>query len=502
MSSPVDTLSQTANSKSSLLIKILAVIIALVGLVCMWLVSAQVGFTPIAILAIVAILLLALLCCWRFKGLNGNLDGRTNDGNQSEIHLQQVQNPANLLSNTNNSHQNPLFKPLALLSLAGKQQLLETPINPQQLIETKQTFEQCCAWQFSHPDSFDGVDLCENVEQLLSLNLLTGKANYKSGLDKQNIDTIWQQWLSKNDGQPCECRYEVLDDKGQPQQVIETWLLIQGQQTKDQALIWYRAIGLVSAQAMQNGSKTDVKSAEQMRVEKEKMQALVCFADGITHDYNNLFGIVNGYTELMTGVLDDRSKLSEYIEYIQSASDRAEELGNQILALSRRRKSGMALVDFEQIMIEPLFIFKKNLPDTVKFDWILGKTHHQINLDPSKLEEILFAIGENAITAMDAKGTLRIVSQVVALSEQKAQSIELVAGDYLCFSIIDNGCGMDDEQLKRALEPYYSTTGGSGFGLCGVYGFMKTCDGAVGIDSSLGQGTRVSLYFPLVTDGG
>lgn len=461
------------------MIKILALICTVIGLICLWFITQQIGLTPLLMVCALAIIGLAALCFWSLL-LSPN-----------KSHAQQASNTITQASNELSRHHNSLFKPLALLSLADKQQLLETYIDLQQLIETKQTFEQCCAWQFNDPENFDCLNLCKDVEPLTSLNVIEGKATLKSEMDQRNIAKAWQQLLNIETSEVVECQYNVLDAQGKSVAIIELWLLTQGERT-----VWYRAIGLVSAQ----GAKVAANASGQMMVEKGKMQALIRFADGIVHDYNNLFGIVNGYTELMTAVMDDSEKMSHYLEQIQLASARAEALSDQILALSRRRKSGMKLVDFEQIMIEPLFIFKKNLPDTVKFDWVLGKSHHQIKLDPSKLEEVLFAIGENAITAMDAKGTLRIISDITTLSAQKAASLALTAGDYLCFSVIDNGCGMDNEELTRAIEPYYSTSGSGGFGLASVYGFMKNCDGALAIDSSKGQGTRVSLYFPLVID--
>ena len=480
MSIPDPRFSQSPDSKSPLMFKIMAAMLALVGLIGVGLMVQQSGFTIAAILCGVAVVLLAGVC-FSLPNLS--------QSQQSGMQLPDFVDSVNGSPSGSNIHQNPLFQPLALLSLSEKLLLLETKIDRQHLIQTKQTFEQCCAWQFNEPESFDSLVLGNDASRLTALEINCAKAEFKSEQDKQNIAKAWQQLLTQDSKQAVSCYYEVVDSKGNSVKIAETWLLTEGATP-----IWYRAIGL------QNFTQVNGKSgtASQMMIEQNKMAALVRFADGIAHDYNNLFGIVNGYTELMTGVLDDPQKVNNYIEQIQSASTRAQALGDQILALSRRRKSGMELVDFEQAMIEPLFIFKKNLPDTVKFDWVLGKSHHQIKLDPSKLEEVLFALGENAITAMDAKGSLRIVSEVVNLPIDKAASLDLTAGDYLCFSVIDNGCGMDDEQLSQALEPYYSTTGGCGFGLASVYGFMKNCDGAIGIDSSFGQGTRVSLYFPLV----
>lgn len=465
MSLPDDRFSKSPDSKSPLMFKIMALVLALIGLIGVGFMVQQLGFNIAAILCGVAVMLLTGLCFSLPNLLQSN---------QSPTQSTDLVDSVDGSTSGSDIHQNPLFQSLALLSLSDKLLLLETKVDREQLIATKQTFEQCCAWQFNEPESFDSLVLGNDASKLTALNINCAKAEFKSEHDKQSIAKAWQQLLVQDGKQAVSCNYEVVDSKGSMVKIAETWLLTEGPTP-----VWYRAIGL------QNFAQAKARSgvAGQMMIEQNKMAALVRFADGIAHDYNNLFGIVNGYTELMTGVLDDPQKVNSYIEQIQSASTRAQALGEQILALSRRRQSGLELVDFEQTMIEPLFIFKKNLPDSVKFDWVLGKSHYQVKLDPSKLEEVLFAIGENAITAMDAKGSLRIVSEVVDLPQEKAANLDLSAGDYLCFSVIDNGCGMDDEQLSQVLEPYYSTTGGCGFGLASVYGFMKNCEGAIGIDS-------------------
>jgi len=76
-------------------------------------------------------------------------------------------------------------------------------------------------------------------------------------------------------------------------------------------------------------------------------------------------------------------------------------------------------------------------------------------------------------------------------------------GHYVCVKVTDTGQGMSPKTLDRACEPFFTTKPrdkGTGLGLAMVYGLMKRSDGAVWIDSELGHGTTVSLYFPVRED--
>ena len=58
---------------------------------------------------------------------------------------------------------------------------------------------------------------------------------------------------------------------------------------------------------------------------------------------------------------------------------------------------------------------------------------------------------------------------------------------------------MNDEQLQRACEPFFTTkppTTGTGLGLSSVKGFVEQAAGAIKIESTFGRDATVSLYFP------
>lgn len=65
--------------------------------------------------------------------------------------------------------------------------------------------------------------------------------------------------------------------------------------------------------------------------------------------------------------------------------------------------------------------------------------------------------------------------------------------------VSDTGHGMSKEVLDLAFDPFFTTKPigqGTGLGLSMIYGYMRQSGGAVALESEVGRGTCVSLYFP------
>ncbi|MGJ3627563.1 ATP-binding protein [Sphingomonas sp. MMS24-JH45] len=76
----------------------------------------------------------------------------------------------------------------------------------------------------------------------------------------------------------------------------------------------------------------------------------------------------------------------------------------------------------------------------------------------------------------------------------------LKTGHYLRLSVADTGTGMDEETLRRATEPFFSTKGigkGTGLGLSMVHGLAAQLGGGLTIDSVVGRGTTIDLWLPI-----
>jgi CheY-like chemotaxis protein len=120
-------------------------------------------------------------------------------------------------------------------------------------------------------------------------------------------------------------------------------------------------------------------------------------------------------------------------------------------------------------------------------------------IDAAQLETGLLNLVVNARDATPDGGSITIATRRVDL--QSTQVGELPAGSYVAISVRDSGCGMSQDVIGRAVEPFFTTKEvgkGTGLGLSQVYGMARQSGGELAIASTQGQGTTITLYFPAV----
>jgi CheY-like chemotaxis protein len=78
----------------------------------------------------------------------------------------------------------------------------------------------------------------------------------------------------------------------------------------------------------------------------------------------------------------------------------------------------------------------------------------------------------------------------------------LAPGPHVCLSVSDTGTGMKPETQARIFDPFFTTKPlgqGTGLGLSTVFGILRQSGGAISVDSSWGQGSRLSAFLPAYT---
>jgi PAS domain S-box-containing protein len=235
-----------------------------------------------------------------------------------------------------------------------------------------------------------------------------------------------------------------------------------------------------------------VLAQEQLR-QSQKMEALGQLTGGIAHDFNNLLTvIVGGLDQIARQVKEER--LKRYAANALTAAERGARLTAQLLAFSRVQR-----LEVKPTLVAPLIegmrpLLKNVLGPGIEKRFELSQTGIPIMADPTQLELAVLNLAINARDAMEAGGILTFATQAVSI----AGDPELEDGDYVELSVRDTGAGMDEEVVARAFEPFFTTKEvgkGTGLGLSMVYGVARQSGGTARIDSKVGEGTCVRLYF-------
>lgn len=245
---------------------------------------------------------------------------------------------------------------------------------------------------------------------------------------------------------------------------------------------------------------SDLKRTEEHLRRSQKMDALGKLTGGIAHDYNNMLGVIVGYAELLEDELLAQPELKSYVTEIITASERSIKLTRKLLDFSRVKVLETSAVNLNEILLKQQGIIEKAVTAAVSINFNLAKDLWILKLEKNDFEDVLLNLCINSMHATEnismAKIELNTCNETI--DEINASAMQLNPGDYVKFSLYDNGCGMSKEVKLQVFDPFFSTKGekGTGLGLSQVYSFVKRSHGAISVYSEEGKGTEFSLYFP------
>ncbi len=260
-------------------------------------------------------------------------------------------------------------------------------------------------------------------------------------------------------------------------------------------------------------SKEDISELKRLQNQlnqAQKMESIGTLAGGIAHDFNNLLTVINGHAEIALMKLDQGNTLHKYLHSILQAGKRAENLTRQLLAFSRKQIVEARIVDINEIFRGMDKMLRRLIGEDISIKTILTDNLPKIKADPGQLEQVLMNIVINARDAINEKTTFsngkNIIIETDHISKSEADfknGFSIPGGDYVCFSISDNGGGMNDEVKAKIFDPFFTTKEvgkGTGLGMATVYGIIKQNQSFINVYSEPGQGTTFKIYWPATTE--
>lgn len=255
-----------------------------------------------------------------------------------------------------------------------------------------------------------------------------------------------------------------------------------------------------------------LKKTQQQLAHNDKMASLGQLSAGIAHEINNPIGYVasnlgvltdyfeiykNTLNVLSNSLTDKEQEIDPLLSYAledtpplieacKTGVDRVAAIVNSLKTFSRKEQD-----EFGEVNINDA------INSAIEIVWNQLKYEHQLNMQLTpklpvihgnfgQLQQVFVNLFVNASHAMSEKGELTVMSQVIA--------------DEIEITVSDTGCGIEQKNIKRLFEPFYTTkkeNEGTGLGLSVSYAIIEKHDANISVNSALDKGTTFTLRFPI-----
>ncbi len=245
---------------------------------------------------------------------------------------------------------------------------------------------------------------------------------------------------------------------------------------------------------------TEKKKLEEQFHQAQKLESVGRLAGGVAHDFNNMMGVIIGYTEMSLSLVDPSQPLHSHLTEIMKASERSVNLIRQLLIFARKQTITPKVIDVNK-SIEGMFkMLKRLIGEDINLEFHPRENLWAVKMDPSQLDQILANLCVNSRDAISGVGQVVIETDMASFDPYYCKKhVDFIPGDFVLLAVSDNGCGMDKETLDKIFEPFFTTKKigkGTGLGMATVYGIVKQNNGFCHVYSEPGLGTTIKIYIP------
>lgn len=263
-----------------------------------------------------------------------------------------------------------------------------------------------------------------------------------------------------------------------------------------------RLVPAVRRAMLEVDARADRLRLEAQFIDAQKREVVGQLTAGVAHDFNNILGVIMGYTDVIASGLDPASPLQQCAEEIQLASARAAGLARQLLVFSRTPPVIPTVLDLNAVVTDLDSLLHRLIDERIVMTVVPGSSLGRIRADSGYVGQVLLNLVVNARDAMPAGGALTITTLNITIDEDGARALAgATPGDHVMLSVSDTGTGMTEAVKAHVFEPFFTTKPqgkGTGLGLATCQTIVKQSGGSITVHSEVGVGTSVRVYFPRV----
>jgi two-component system NtrC family sensor kinase len=243
----------------------------------------------------------------------------------------------------------------------------------------------------------------------------------------------------------------------------------------------------------------ELRIAEAEASRGEKLASVGLLAAGIAHELNNpLTGILT-FTSLIRKNQADGSADAEDLDLVIRETKRCAAIIRRLLDFAREKTPEKKFTDINKLILEtarlidrPAHLRDIEIATDLDFDLPL------VWADADQITQVMMNMLVNAQHAIEDKGSITVRSRRVRKApgaEPGGQPVPMVE-----VAIIDTGCGIQNKNLKRIFDPFFTSKEvgkGTGLGLSVSHGIVSAHGGMIEVESEVGEGTTFRIFLPL-----
>ena len=250
---------------------------------------------------------------------------------------------------------------------------------------------------------------------------------------------------------------------------------------------------------------TEELAEQRKREHAQRLESLGVLAGGIAHDFNNLLAAILGNASLGRMKLEAGEPAAIHLSRIEQASKQAAALCKQMLDYSGKGKMEVGPVHLSRMAEETLDLLRASISKRARLHLDLDPDLPLVQGDESQLRQVLMNLVINASEALGGQdGTIAIRTGPAGMAADDIErcqachgAFELGEGPFVALEVEDDGCGMDEETLRRLFDPFFTTKfTGRGLGMSAVLGIVRGHGGAICVDSRPGAYSRFKVMLP------
>jgi PAS domain S-box-containing protein len=244
----------------------------------------------------------------------------------------------------------------------------------------------------------------------------------------------------------------------------------------------------------------DVTKLRELQSELARSDHLITLGTmnaGIAHEFKNRLAPIRAFAQLITLQRTHLDKLLAHAPLMIEEIDRLSSLVRDILDYARPQDSSRVPENFVGIIQDHADEFLDEYRSVIESldiacEFVFPTDDaYLVNVDASQIRRAFLNLFKNSLEA------------IAEIDGEKRLRLEITERDGLAvLSMSDTGCGIEEENISRIFDPFFSTKGpkGTGLGMCITKSLIEVNEGTIEVTSRRGEGTRVELSFPVVSE--